>query len=129
MSKRNGFAWSVNEILSLQREYELLGWSIDQIARKHQRTPMAIMYKLDQEGFADYSILFSDYNVNKYIYKESDKGSDEESDTVSLAQRVTGLEDSIAEIKTMLMNFSKTHNKKDKKVSKSSRMPLRTPLF
>jgi len=59
---RAGFKWSVNEILSLQREYELLGWSIDEIAEKHKRTPNAIMYKLDEEGFADYNVLYSNYN-------------------------------------------------------------------
>lgn len=59
---RNGFKWSVNEILSLQREFELLGWSIDQISEKHKRTPNAIMFKLDQEGFADYNVLYSNYH-------------------------------------------------------------------
>ena len=61
-SQRYGFKWSVNEVLSLQREFELLGWDIDQIAQKHQRTPNAIMYKLDQEGFADYNELYSAYH-------------------------------------------------------------------
>ena len=59
--KRNGYRWRVNEILSLQREYELLGMSIDEIAEKHNRTPNAIMFKLDQEGFADYNELYSKY--------------------------------------------------------------------
>jgi len=59
---RAGFKWTVNEILSLQREFELLGWSIDEIDTKHKRTPYAIMYKLDQEGFADYNVLYSNYN-------------------------------------------------------------------
>lgn len=59
---RAGFKWTVNEILSLQREFELLGWTIDQIALKHKRTPNAIMYKLDQEGFADYNVLYSNYH-------------------------------------------------------------------
>jgi len=64
MSTRNriGNKWSVNEVLSLQREYELLEWDIDQIAEKHGRTANAIMYKLDQEGFADYNDLYSNYN-------------------------------------------------------------------
>ena len=52
--QRNGFPWSVNECLQLQREYELLELSIDEIATKHKRTPKAIMFKLDKEGFADY---------------------------------------------------------------------------
>jgi hypothetical protein len=56
---RTGYKWSVNEILSLQREFELLGWSVEQIAEKHKRTPNAIMFKLDNEGFADYNVLYS----------------------------------------------------------------------
>lgn len=59
---RAGLKWTVNEILSLQREFELLGWDIDKIALKHQRTPNAIMYKLDQEGFADYNVLYTNYH-------------------------------------------------------------------
>jgi hypothetical protein len=55
--KRRGFKWSINEILSLQREYELLKWDIETIAKKHERDPQAIMYKLDNEGFADYNEL------------------------------------------------------------------------
>jgi len=62
MYSRAGFKWSVNEILSLQREFELLEWNIDQIALKHKRTPDAIMYKLDEEGFADFNVLYSNYH-------------------------------------------------------------------
>ena len=36
---RAGFRWTVNEILSLQREFELLELSIDEIAEKHNRSP------------------------------------------------------------------------------------------
>jgi hypothetical protein len=59
---RNGFKWNINELLSLQREFELLDLSVDQIAEAHKRTPNAIMYKLDQEGLADYNVLYSNYN-------------------------------------------------------------------
>ena len=60
---RSGFRWSVNEVLSLQREFELLGLTIDEIAQKHNRTTNAIIFKLDQEGFADYNELYSNlYN-------------------------------------------------------------------
>lgn len=65
---RSGNKWTINEILSLQREFELLGWSIDQMAEKHCRTPNAIMFKLSNEGFADYNILYSNYhNLNSTI--------------------------------------------------------------
>jgi len=49
--KRNGNKWSVNEILSLQREYELLELTVEQIAEKHERTPNSIACKLIDEGF------------------------------------------------------------------------------
>jgi hypothetical protein len=65
MSTRNriGNKWTVSEVLSLQREFELLGWDIDQIAEKHGRTANAIMYKLEQEGLADYNTLYSNYHT------------------------------------------------------------------
>ena len=61
LRKRVGSHWSVNECLQLQREFELLGLSINEISEIHQRTPNAIMYKLDKEEFADYNILFNNY--------------------------------------------------------------------
>lgn len=73
MYTRHNKKWSVNELLALQREYELLDWSIDQIALKHQRTPNAIMHKLDYEGLADYNVLYSNYyDLNQHIPLSSD---------------------------------------------------------
>lgn len=51
LPSRVGFKWSVNEVLALEREFDLLGWSIEQIAQKHNRTSNAIMFKLNKEGF------------------------------------------------------------------------------
>lgn len=50
-ANRVGNKWSVNEILALQREFELLKMSIEDIATKHQRTVKSITYKIDTEGF------------------------------------------------------------------------------
>ena len=85
--------------------------SVDQIAAKHQRTPSSIMYKLDQEGFADYNDLCSDYSQSmeqQTLELEASVDSDKESDTVTLSQRVSGLEDSILEIKALLKDFAST---------------------
>jgi hypothetical protein len=60
--KRNGRKWTVNECLQLQREYELLQLSIDEIASRHERTPNSIMFKLDAEGFADYNKIYPSYH-------------------------------------------------------------------
>ena len=52
-AKRNGNKWTINEMLSLQREYELLELSVQQIAEKHQRSEASILYKLESEGLID----------------------------------------------------------------------------
>jgi len=127
---RTGFKWTVNEILSLQREFELLGWDVNEIASKHQRTPNAIMFKLDQEGFADYNVLYSNYhslnapmqsqNVDDLFLDndnvsvdddtdedyvdnaEEDDEDDEDDEIANLSERVYGLEENISEIRDML---------------------------
>ena len=50
---RHNFKWNVNEILSLQREYELLEMTIQDIASKHERSVEAILYRLKQEEFIE----------------------------------------------------------------------------
>ena len=49
--KRCGNKWTINELLSLQREYELLEWNVKDIALKHKRSVTSILYKLEEEGF------------------------------------------------------------------------------
>jgi hypothetical protein len=60
---RLGKCWTINECLQLQREFELLNLSIDEISSRHKRTPNSIMFKLDAEGLADYNILYSNYHM------------------------------------------------------------------
>ena len=48
---RHGNKWNVHEVLSLQREYELLEWNVQQIADKHKRSVLSILHKLHAEGF------------------------------------------------------------------------------
>ncbi|MCJ7801167.1 MAG: hypothetical protein MUP82_02280 [Candidatus Marinimicrobia bacterium] len=50
---RSGNKWTVNELLALQREYELLELSVQQIAVKHQRSVSAVLFRLESEGFID----------------------------------------------------------------------------
>ena len=52
-SRRQGNKWTINELLSLQREYELLELTVQEIANKHQRSETAILYKLESEGLID----------------------------------------------------------------------------
>lgn len=60
--KRNYYPWTVNECLQLQREYELLELSIEEIAKRHNRTPLAIAYKIVAEEFDNVDKI----DINKY---------------------------------------------------------------
>ena len=52
--KRNGNKWTINELLQLQREHELLKLDVNDIAILHQRTPDAITMKLNSTNFLNY---------------------------------------------------------------------------
>ena len=64
--KRNGNKWTVNEILTLQREYELLKLSVQEMSSRHKRSENAIMYKLESEGFIDSWSQVKGFNLDKY---------------------------------------------------------------
>ena len=76
---RSGFKWTVNECLRLEREYDLLKLSVEDIALLHLRTPFAIMYKLDEEGIADYNDLYEG-NMNQESDADASEAEDEESE-------------------------------------------------
>jgi hypothetical protein len=77
---RNNFKWGVREILSLQREFQLLNLSIEEIAKKHKRTPNAIMLKLDKESMADYNVLYTNYYGSKNFTSDEIKLENEADD-------------------------------------------------
>ena len=127
--KRFGNRWTVNECLQLQREHELLEWTIDEIAIKHKRTPTAIMYKIVKEEFDNYDLLSSylfckndDKEEEKYIQEEkeedqekkydieSDKGSDKEDELNDLKNHVKSLENKMLSIIELLVSQSKNKN-------------------
>jgi len=65
-NKRHGNKWTINEVLSLQREYELLEWSVYEIAEKHERTVMSIMSKLQKENFIESWNEARGFNIDEY---------------------------------------------------------------
>ena len=76
---RSGFKWTVNECLRLEREYDLLKLSVEDIALLHLRTPFAIMYKLDEEGIADFNDLYEG-NMNQESDADASEAEDDESE-------------------------------------------------
>ena len=121
---RTGKTWTINECLQLQREHELLGWTIDEIAIKHKRTPNAIMYKIVKEEFEN-SDLLSSYLFCKNEEQEqeqeqqkqeksndtdSDKSSDKEDDLNELKNHVKSLENKMLTIIELLVSQTKNKN-------------------
>jgi len=75
---RSGFKWTINECLRLEREYDLLKLSVDEIALLHQRSPYAIMYKLDSEGIADFNELYKQTYPDEASKEESENENEED---------------------------------------------------
>jgi len=132
IGKRNGNKWTINETLSLQREFELLNLSLDEIAKKHQRTVSAIMFKLNAEGFADYNDLYDEYynmdsdiTLKPSISECNDCSSVDDDDEVSnddrsdddneyntieeIADRIWNLETNMKDIGNMISRMFQSH--------------------
>ena len=72
--RRNNFKWNINELLALQREYELLGMSIQDISSKHGRTIESILFRLQQEKFIETWIDatgYQEYSKTQSIFPDS----------------------------------------------------------
>ena len=120
---RSGNKWRVNELLALQREYELLEMSIQEIASKHGRSVRAILCKLEDEGFiSDWENArgYIDGNVctvNSII-------ADDVSEVDKLTDRVWHLETSVEEIsgyvKEMLTCLASSNKQLSRSVKQSS---------
>ncbi len=48
---RSGYKWTIPELIALEREYDLLELTFHEIAQRHNRTELAIIAKLEAEGF------------------------------------------------------------------------------
>ena len=70
---RNGYKWSVNECLRLEREYDLLELSVPEMAILHKRTINAIMFKLQAEGLDTYNNLYFKTYGSDFINEQIDK--------------------------------------------------------
>jgi len=79
--RRANAKWTINECLRLEREFDLLKLSIDEIAVLHERSAQSIMYKLDSEGLADYNVLAvcgTNYQLRDSDINNQDSNQEEE---------------------------------------------------
>lgn len=111
MSKRHNKKWSINEVLALQREYELLELSVTEIATKHERSNKSILFKLTQEGFIEnwesargFNVcnLNADYFSEINDTKTSSLQTQSNLDNNYIVERVETLEKNVFEFKSML---------------------------
>ena len=103
LNRRNRYKWSVNEILSLQREYELQELTIQEIAILHKRSAFSILHKLEKEqiinnfnearGYEQLNFWDDAYededeeNENEYEeneYEENEENEDDENENKQL---------------------------------------------
>ena len=109
--KRHYNKWNVNELLKLQREYELLNLSIPDIAKNHERTEDSILYRLQEEGIIDnigfdlkenIELVPLTKNSQNITNKKDSKITKNNNENSLLSQRVVNLESSVYEMKTMV---------------------------
>lgn len=116
MTSRINKKWTITELLSLQREYELLEMDIFDIALKHKRTPNSILYKLNYEGIInDFSdargydkFYMEEENIDdKLAYVTSNENiSNDNISNQSIINRISSLEYSMSSIKMVLDSIS-----------------------
>ena len=70
---RNGYKWTINECLRLEREYDLLKLSVAEMAILHKRTMNAIMCKLQAEGLDTFNNLYFKTYGEDYIDEQINK--------------------------------------------------------
>jgi hypothetical protein len=101
---RHGNKWTVNELLNLQREFELLGLSVQEIAQLHGRSVPAIQYRLVDEGFSTWEQLDTNMVDEKTecCNESTTQDMDTESEVNKLADRVWSLETSVSDISAMV---------------------------
>ncbi len=155
--KRRGNKWTVTELLQLQREHELLEWTVQQIAEKHQRSVDAILYRLEDEGFinswseargyqmesdANSDIVAnveielggddndSEYNCHDNSSISKDVGDDNTiTSSDRLNERVDAIEETLASIKEMLATILANSQQKNSNLNIYNTDPDRGVIY
>jgi hypothetical protein len=148
---RAGNKWTIPELITLQREYELLELTVPEIAERHKRSVFAIVARLESEGLVEIGasargdVVNEDASVDSESadddddedYKSGDSDSDsdsdddediesEKSDVNKLSDRVWNLETSVNEIGGIVKQMMELmSNDRQASKSKAKRAPLR----
>ena len=79
---RSGNKWTIPELIALEREYELLELTVQEIAERHKRSVLAIVVRLEFEGIVEDGTLARGYvsNVDNDEDEDEDESEDEDED-------------------------------------------------
>jgi len=149
---RSGNKWSIPELITLQREYELLELNVQDIAHRHKRSVFAILARLESEGIitvwatargymeSNIPVCGDDESESEADddddedYKSGDSESEcdedvesEKSDVNKLSDRVWNLETSVNEIGGIVKQMMElmSNDRQAHAKSKAKRAPLR----
>ena len=125
MYRRANAKWTVNECLRLEREFDLLKLTVQDIALLHERSPDAIMYKLEAEGIADYNDVFLTRQTTEaaIVEAEAEETLYEEDTEVSSENETYDLREQIKYLTKQVSNLTKfVYNKFTSQNSSSIKM-------
>ena len=109
--RRSGFKQTINEILSLQREYELLSLSVSDIADRHERSFFSILNKLKIEGFIDETTCHKEVMSNKHRSSNKVEIDYSLNDCSSVSDDNTEMDDRISFLETAVKDIGSTLSK------------------
>lgn len=136
MLQRHNYKWTINESLELEREYDLLKWSLSEMAKKHKRSEKAIAFRLYHEGIiSDISEIYSgssralnniryelemdsESDVSEYLQSESESESESETDFDDESETESESESDADSIFSLEMIEKKENNKVTERVDK-----------
>lgn len=97
--------WNISELLSLQREYELLELSVQEIAKRHRRSVRAILFRLELEGFISSWDEARGFDLNGYTKECNGSTTETEPETI--------FNDSDIEIENIVQEMDHDHDDDD----------------
>ena len=118
-------SWTITETISLQREYELLGLSLEEIADRHKRSVFAIISRLETEDYYTPGVLPNRSIIDSVTSTPIKKMNT----TEAMSDRMQSVESSLNEMRdvvTQMMELmSQDMNSKNKPKSKRKHLRAR----
>ena len=111
IASRHGKKWNISETLQLQREYELLKLTPEQIAPLHGRSEMSIILKIEAEGFDTNNYEPPKTNTNKKCTKSPN--------IKDLNESISQLRIDVNSIKDTVADFLETHKSPSRPVTRA----------